>query len=167
VHATAEATVPRATSGFDQHKKVNGRKRHIITDTLGLLVNVLITAANVQDRDAARPLLAHAAARQGLRIVWADKGYEGPLLKQAKDILGLLLQIIYRPREQKGFQVLPRRWVVERTFAWISRRRRCARDYERLPQHHATMVRWAAIIHMTRHLARLSEPQKQDPKQPL
>ncbi|SDZ25804.1 Transposase DDE domain-containing protein, partial [Saccharopolyspora shandongensis] len=100
--------------------------------------------------------------------VWADQGYEGPLTgRDTKTILGLTVEIVYRQPGQKGFQVLPRRWVIERTLAWISRRRRCARDYERLPQHHATMVHWAAIIHMTRRLARLPQHQPQDPKQPL
>lgn len=168
VHKSAEATVPRASSGFDPHKKVNGRKRHIVTDTLGLLVAVVVTAANVQDRDAAR-LVLPAAARRGLRHVFADQGYEGPLAAWARTIFGLTVEIIYRPREpaQKGFQILPRRWVVERTFAWISRRRRCARDYERRPEHHLAMVQWAAIIQMTRQLARVSHPAPQDPKQPL
>ncbi|SDW34687.1 Transposase DDE domain-containing protein, partial [Saccharopolyspora shandongensis] len=96
------------------------------------------------------------------------QGYEGPLTgRDTKTILGLTVEIVYRQPGQKGFQVLPRRWVIERTLAWISRRRRCARDYERLPQHHATMVHWAAIIHMTRRLAHLPQHQPQDPKQPL
>ncbi|RKT82284.1 putative transposase [Saccharopolyspora antimicrobica] len=166
VHKTAEATVPRHSSGFDPHKKVNGRKRHIVTDTLGLLVSVVITPANVQDRDAAWPAL-HGAASRGLTHVWADQGYEGPLTEHANNVLGLTVNIVYRHPGQKGFQVLPRRWVVERTLAWISRRRRCARDYERLPEHHATIVCWAAIIHMTRRLARLPHTTQQDPKQPL
>lgn len=155
VHETTEATVSTATSGFDPHKKVNGRKRHIVVDTLGLLVAVVITPANTQDRDAAWPLL-HAAARRGLRHIWADHGYTGPLSTHTEPIPGLTVEIVARPRE-KGFHVLPRRWVVERSFAWISRRRRCARDYERLPQHHQAMVQWAAILQMTRHLARLPQ----------
>ncbi|WP_093276568.1 transposase [Saccharopolyspora shandongensis] len=112
--------------------------------------------------------MLHTASLRGLRHVWADQGYEGPLTgRDTKTILGLTVEIVYRQPGQKGFQVLPRRWVIERTLAWISRRRRCARDYERLPQHHATMVHWAAIIHMTRRLARLPQHQPQDPKQPL
>lgn len=167
VHETAEATVPTASSGFDPHKKVNGRKRHIVVDTLGLLVAVTITPANVQDRDAARPTLRNAA-RRGLRHVWADQAYHGTLTAWAAATLGTIVEIVLRPRTTTpGFHVLPRRWVVERTFAWISRRRRCARDYERLPRHHLTMVQLAAIIHMTRHLARLPQPTPQEPKQPL
>ncbi|MDA3650329.1 IS5 family transposase [Saccharopolyspora indica] len=166
VHKTAEATVPRHSSGFDPHKKVNGRKRHLVTDTLGLVVTVVITAADVQDRDAAWRAL-YGASLRGLKHVWADQGYEGPLVDQAENVLGLVVEIVYRQAGQKGFQLLPRRWVIERTLAWISRRRRCARDYERLPEHHATIVCWAAIIHMTRKLARLTHTTQQDPKQPL
>lgn len=163
VHETAEATVSRSSSGFDPHKKVNGRKRHIVTDTLGLLVAVTVTPANAQDRVAAWPLL-RAAAQRGLRHVWADQGYEGPLLDdQTKQTLGLTVEVVYRHRHLKGFHVLPRRWVVERTFAWISRRRRCARDYERRPQHHVAMVQWAAIIQMTRRLARQHQPLQKQP----
>jgi transposase len=153
VHETSEATVARASSGFDPHKKVNGRKRHIIVDTLGLLVAVVVTPANIQDRDAAW-LLLPAAHRRGLRLVWVDQGYAGPLQTHAEPTIGLTVQVVAREPGQKGFQVLPRRWVVERSFAWISRRRRCARDYERSPAHHLAMVQWAAIMQMTRRLAR-------------
>jgi putative transposase len=156
VAKTAEATVPAASSGFDPHKRVNGRKRHIVVDTLGLLITVLATAANVQDRDAARPALTEAASR-GIRHVWADHGYQGDLAEWASTTHDLTVQIVPRPNK-KGFHVLPRRWVVERTLAWITRRRRCARDYERLPRHHQASVHWAAIIHMTRHLARIPQP---------
>jgi transposase len=153
VAETAEGTVPVATSGFDPHKRVNGRKRHILVDTLGLLVAVVVTAANVQDRDAARPLLQEAALR-GMRHIWADAGYHGDVLAWALAILTVTIEIVPRVAGVKGFQPLPRRWVVERTFAWITRRRRCARDYERLTDHHETAVHWAAILTMTRRLAR-------------
>ena len=151
VHESAEATVSRATSGYDPHKRVNGRKRHIVVDTLGLLIAVHVTPANTQDRDGARPVI-HQAALHGIEHVWADNGYHGELITWAAD-LGLTIEIVPRPTG-KGFQVLPRRWVVERTFAWLTRRRRCARDYERLPEHHETIVSWAAILQMTRRHAR-------------
>jgi transposase len=154
VHESAEGVVPRTTSGYDPHKRVNGRKRHILVDTLGLLVAVYVTAANTQDRDAARTLLEYAALT-GIGQVWADSGYHGEVIAWAAATLAVTIAIVERQPGVKGFQVLPRRWVVERTLAWITRRRRCARDYERLPDHHETTVHWAAIIHMTRRRARL------------
>jgi transposase len=155
VHESAEGIVPTATSGFDNHKKVNGRKRHLIVDVLGLAVHVVITPADVADRDAAREVLSYAAAL-GIRHVWADQGYnQRTLITWAKTTLDLTLEIVKRPTPaQKGFQLLARRWVVERTNAWISRRRRCARDYERTPEHHQTAVHWAVILQMIRRLTR-------------
>jgi transposase len=158
VHESAEGVVPSATSGFDSWKKVNGRKRHLMTDTLGLLMVVVVSAASAQDRDGAVALLRAAAGRGRSRLahVWADHGYHGDYRDWAERELGIKVEIVEQDPEQKGkgFQVLPRRWVVERTNAWISRRRRCARDYERLPEHHAGMVQLAAIIQMTRRLAK-------------
>jgi len=161
VHEWAEGVVPAATSGFDSWKKVNGRKRHLLADTLGLLIAVLITPASTAGRDAA-PLLLARARRRGrarLALAWAGNGYHGAYQDWLARELGVTVQIADRDalgagRKGNGFQVLPRRWVVERTNAWISRRRRCARDYERLPEHHAAMVQLAAIIQMTRRLAR-------------
>ncbi len=135
-----------AAADYDAGKKINGRKRHIAVDTVGLLICVLVTAASVQDRDGARPLLAKmAAACERVRLVWADGGYAGKLLDWARDTLHLRVQIVKRSDDQVGFVVLPRRWVVERTLAWITRHRRCARDYEALPAHHEAMVCWAMI----------------------
>ncbi|MFI7221570.1 IS5 family transposase [Micromonospora maritima] len=152
VHECAEGTVSRDSSGYDPYKRVNGRKRHIVVDTLGLLIAVHVTAANVQDRDGARPVV-HQAALHGVQHIWADNGYHGDLIRWATD-LDVSIEIVPRPTGGKGFQVLPRRWVVERTFAWLTRRRRCARDYERLPEHHETIIYWAAILQMARRHAR-------------
>jgi transposase len=148
-------TVPRASRGWDNAKKVNGRKRHIAVDTLGLIITIVVTAASVQDRDAARPLIwnLHRACRR-VRLVWADGGYAGKLVTWAKTALKLTLEIVRRPDDLHTFQVLPRRWVVERTFAWISKFRRTVRDYERLPEHHEAMIQWAMIAIMARRLAR-------------
>lgn len=159
VHESAEGIVPAAASGFDSFKKVNGVKRHLLADTLGLLICVAVSAASVQDRDGAVVLLLKAAVRGRDRLakVWADHGYAGDGYRSwALDKFGIDVEIAEQDPELKGtgFHVLPRRWVVERTNAWISRRRRCARDYERLPQHHAGMVEIAAILQMTRRLAR-------------
>jgi transposase len=151
----AAPTVPKASRGWDNAKKVNGRKRHIAVDATGLLLEVLATPASVQDRDAARPLLFNLhRARRRIRLAWADGGYAGKLQPWAATYLKLTVQIVKRPDDLHTFQILPRRWVVERTLAWITSYRRCARDYERLPAHHEAMVLWAMITVMTRRLAR-------------
>jgi transposase len=149
----AAETVAAVSRGYDAGKKINGRKRHIVVDTLGLLLCVTVTAASVQDRDAA-PALLHqlAACCRRVQLVWADGAYAGKLLTWAKAILGLSVQVVKRSDDIKGFHVLPRRWVVERTLAWITCHRRCARDYERLPQHHEAMVRWTMIRITSRRL---------------
>jgi putative transposase len=161
VHESAEGVVPAATSGFDGFKKVNGRKRHLLVDTLGLLVAVTVTSAAVPDRDAAPVLLARARrrGRRRLSLAWADNAYHGAYREWSRQALGITVEIVDPQAQQdgrkgRGFQVLPRRWVVERTNAWTSRRRRCARDYERLPAHHEAMVQIAAIIQMTRRAAK-------------
>jgi len=148
-------TVGRTSRGYDAGKKVNGRKRHIAVDTCGLLLAILVTGANAQDRDGARPLLwALRACFPDIRLVWADSGYTGQLVDWAAHQLRLTIQIVAKLAGQTTFVVLHRRWAVERTFSWINRCRRTVRDYERLPQHHAAMVQWAMIIIMTRRLAR-------------
>jgi transposase len=139
-HLSNAYDVRTATSGYDPHKRVNGRKRHITVDTLGLLCYVIVTAANTHDQHVA-PALLHDAADRGIRHIWADQGYHAEnLIAAAKHVLGITLQIVLRPTNTTGrghgFHTLPRRWVVERTNAWITRRRRCARDYERRTDHH-------------------------------
>lgn len=147
-------TVGADTRGYDAGKRVNGRKRHIAVDTMGLLLCVIVTGASVQDRDGAKPLLEKvAAACRRVRLVWADGGYAGKLVIWANDTLSLALTIVKRSDDSKGFTVLPRRWVVERTLAWIARHRRCVRDYERLPAHHEAMVRWSMIRITSKRLA--------------
>jgi putative transposase len=150
----AADTVPRATRGWDNAKKVNGRKRHIAVDAMGMLLAVVITAASVQDRDAARPLLwnLHRTSRR-IRLIWADAVYAGKLSAWAAT-MKISLQIVPR-RNPHAFEVLPRRWVVERTFAWISKHRRTVRDYERLPASHEAMILWAMIALMA---CRLTQP---------
>ena len=158
VRESAEGVVPAATSGYDGSKMVNGRKRHLLTDTMGLLITATATAANVPDRIGAAVLLRRARrrGRQRLALAWGDRGYEGEdWTAWAQRELGITIEVVYRdPAASATFTVLPRRWVIERTNAWISRRRRCARDYERLPAHHEAMVYWAAILQMTRRLAK-------------
>jgi putative transposase len=155
----AAETVAKTSRGYDGGKKLNGRKRHIAVDTCGLLLVVLVTGAGVQDRDGARMLLwALATCLRRVRLVWVDGGYSGRPVTLG-ETLGLVVQVVAKLAGQIGFQVLPRRWVVERTFSWINRCRRIVRDYERLPQHHAAWVQWAMVIIMARRLARHPPPQ--------
>jgi len=152
----AAETVARACRGYDGGKKIDGRKRHIATDTQGLLLVVLVTAANLQDRTAARLLLpALHALHRGVRWVWADGGYtSSDLVDWAKNTLRMTLDIVKKIVGQKTFVILPRRWVVERTFSWITQARRNVRDYERLPEHSAAFINLSMITIMTRRLTR-------------
>ena len=148
----AAGTVPRASRGRDNAKKVNGRKRHIAVDALGLVLAVVITAASVQDRDAARPLLRnlHRSSRR-IRLIWADAVYTRKLDAWAA-AMKMTLCIIAR-RQPHAFEVLPRRRVVERTFAWLSKHRRTVRDSATLPASHEAMILWAMTALMARRLA--------------
>lgn len=119
--------------GYDAGKKVNGRKRHILVDTTGLVLLALVLPANIQDRDAARQLLTAffgQKARRRVRRIWADGGYAGALVAWARQSCRCTLEIVKRS-ELHTFKVLPRRWVVERTFGWLGRYRRLHRDCER------------------------------------
>ncbi|MGW1766083.1 IS5 family transposase [Streptomyces sp. NPDC002073] len=125
----AAASVPTATRGFDGGKRVNGRKRHIVVDTLGLLLAVVVTAASVTDRDAGRTLLTRLRERYWrITLVWADGGYTGQLVEFARNVLRIALTVVKRSDDTTGFVVLPKRWLVERTFAWLMRSRRAARS---------------------------------------
>jgi transposase len=151
----AAETVGKHSRGYDGAKKVDGRKRHIAVDTMGLLLVVMVTAANLQDRPAGRPLLALLRrAQRGIRLAWADGGYTGTLVQWAKTTLGITVEIVKKIAGQSSFVVLPRRWVAERTFSWISQARRNVRDYERLPEHSEAFINWSMITMMTRRLAR-------------
>ena len=124
-------TSPQVKAMIESRAQDNGRKRHIAVDTIGLLLTVLITAVGVQDRDGARPLLWNLRkAFPSVRLTWADGGYAGKLVTWATGKLKpkLTLEIVKRPDDLHTFQVLPRRWVVERTLAWITRCRRTVRD---------------------------------------
>ncbi|ABH00382.1 transposase (plasmid) [Rhodococcus jostii RHA1] len=148
-------TVPRSSRGYDARKKTNGRKRHIAVDSNGLLLAVVVTMAGIQDRDGAFRLLAALRAQfSTISLVWADGGYAGRLIDWSKRVVSLTVQVVKRTDDVKGFRVLPRRWVVERTFAWICKHRRCVRDYETRPDHHEAIVYIAMIATMSRRLAR-------------
>ena len=143
-------------SGFDAGKRIKGRKRHIITDTCGNLIACEVHTANIQDRDGA-PVVFARLRREApkLRHVFADGGYAGPKLRDALVDLGRWrLQIVKRSDTAKGFEVLPRRWVVERTFAWLGRCRRLAKDWEKSIESAEAWVLIAHIRRMTRLLAK-------------
>ena len=143
--------------GYDAGKQVAGRKRHILVDVLGLLLLVKVHSASTQDRDGARTVLAPLAQRfSKLRKIWADSIYNGGLAEWVSDLRKrnrLELEIVKRPAGVKGFQVLAHRWVVERTFAWLSFNRRLSKDYEYWPATSETFIRVAMIRLM---LARLT-----------
>ena len=132
---------------------MTGRKRHIVVDTLGLLLAVVVHAANIQDRDGAKLVLAKLVGRfPRLKLIWADGGYAGQLVEWSRTFGGWLLEIVKRPPDSHQFQVLPRRWVVERTLAWLGRCRRLSKDYEELPQTSEAWVQVAMIHLMLRRL---------------
>lgn len=140
--------------GYDAGKQVKGRKRHLLVDTLGLLLAVVVTAASVQDRDGARTLLRRLpGACKKLRRIWVDGGYRGQLLDWVAKHCRCRLQVVLRSDAQKGFVVLPRRWVVERTLAWLNQCRRLSKDYEVLPTSSEAMIYIAMIRLMVRRLA--------------
>ncbi|MFF9120511.1 IS5 family transposase [Streptomyces massasporeus] len=150
----AAANIPRSTTGWDGCKRVGGRKRHLVVDCLGLVLAVAVTAANVQDRDAAVPLLERLRRLYfSIRLVWADGGYAGRLVDWAAENLHLTLEIVKRSDDTTGFVVLPRRWVVERTLSWLMRSRRLVRDYETLPAMHEATVLWSMTMLMSGRLA--------------
>lgn len=141
--------------GFDAGKKIKGRKRHIITDTEGLLVYAIVHAADVQDRDGAPDLLNAIRHRfPWLRHVFADGGYAGEKLRAALAKIGKwTMQIIKRSYAAKGFEILPRRWVVERTFAWLNRNRRLAKDFEKTIESATAWLFMASVQMIARRIA--------------
>jgi len=150
---TTECGGPR---GYDAGKKIKGRKRHIVTDTQGHLIGITVHEAGIQDRDGA-PMTLAAIRRlyPWLRHIFADGGYAGKKLRGALDKMGQwTLEIVKRSDTAEGFELLPRRWVVERTFAWLGRCRRLAKDFERTIE---SAVAWVFVAHirtLTRRLAR-------------
>jgi transposase len=150
---TTESGGPR---GFDAGKKIKGRKRHIFTDTGGLLVTVQVHGAKVQDRDGAPVVLASVRRTfPRLRHVFADQAYSGPKLAAALKPLGRWsVKIVKRPANAHTFEVLPRRWVVERTLAWLNRNRRLAKDFEATLATAQTWLFLASVQLLLRRLTR-------------
>jgi putative transposase len=150
---TIKSSETSSERGYDAGKKINGRKRHLLVDTMGLMLMVMVLPANVQDRDGARRMLNRfSGIYKALRLIWADGGYAGQLVSWVKGHLGCLLEIVKRSDDVRGFKVLPRRWVVERTFGWFGRYRRLSRDYERLASSGEVMVYLAMTRLMLRRL---------------
>lgn len=146
--------------GYDAGKKIGGRKRHLLVDVMGLVLAVVVHSAAVQDRDGAKLVFERIRNRFArLELVWADGGYAGKLVTWVKEACRCDLEIVKRSDDLKGFHVLPRRWVVERTFGWLGRYRRMSKDYEFHPETSETMVHIAMINLMVRRLA----PSTQNP----
>ena len=158
---TTESGGPR---GYDAAKKVKGRKRHVAVDTQGLLLGVLVHAASTQDADSAGDLLRRIKPLYNwLRAVFADSIYDRLAVLLACFLLGLTLIVVRRVAGTKGFVLLPRRWVVERTIGWLSRWRRLSKDYEQPPEVAEAMVTLAMIRLM---LHRLAHPNRKRPPAP-
>jgi putative transposase len=141
--------------GLTREKKVKGRKRHLLVDTDGRLLCVIVTPADLSDREGAECVLnAIAATLPRLAKLWADQNYAGELIEWVKDEFGLELEIVKKLTDQQGFIVLPRRWVVERSFAWFGRYRRLSKDYEYYTECSEAMLYLASIHLLSRRLAR-------------
>lgn len=154
---SVKTTAIAGERGYDAAKKVNGRKRHILVDVLGLLLTVLVTKASVPEREGAKMLLQRALAQHFGRLVliWADGGYTGQdFCDWVLEHCGWLVEIVKRSDDADGFVVLPRRWVVERTFGWLYRFRRLSKDYEVLSETSEAWIYAAMVRIMLQRLAR-------------
>jgi putative transposase len=140
--------------GFDGAKKISGRKRHLLVDTIGLLMVVIVTSAGLSDGAGARMLLAHLSPScKKLRRIWVDGGYKRGVRTWAMKVVGLVLDVVLRSDTDARFRVVLRRWVVERTIAWLSQCRRLSKDYERLPISSEAWIYIAMTRLMLRRLA--------------
>jgi len=158
------ANVPTTGQGIDAGKKIAGRKRHIGVDTLGLLLAVCVTAASISDNAGGIHLLPRIAkAHPRITKAWANSGYRTKAIDHGAT---LDVEVTHRDPGQKGFKVIPRRWVVERTFGWLMNHRRLPRDYETHPHRSQAMIRLAMIDLMSRGLTRESTPNLKDSKPP-
>jgi len=152
---SVKGTLVPGIRGYDANKKVNGRKRHLLVDTLGLVLKAKVTTANVADRDGARLLLKDPLrSSKCLRKIWVDGAYRGKLLDWVAERFKFRLAVVPKPKAQSGFQVLPRRWVVERTFAWLASQRRLSKDYERLTQTSEVFIYISMMHLMLKRVAR-------------
>jgi len=152
---SVETTESGGERGYDAGKGVWGRKRHVIVDTVGNVLDVVVHAADIQDRDGARLLFERLwkQTRKRVQKIWADGAYKGDLVDWVRESLNAALEIVEREEDQDGFEVLPRRWVVERTFAWLGRYRRLSKDYERCTHSSEGMIYIASIQTMAKRIA--------------
>ncbi len=153
---SVKTTAIKGERGYDGAKKVTGRKRHILVDVMGLLLDVVVHKADIQERAGAKLLLLRALKRgfTRLALIWADGGYSGePFANWVLQHCGWLVEVIKRSDDTKGFVVLPRRWVVERTFGWLVRFRRLSRDYEELAETSEAMIYAAMVRIMLKRIA--------------
>jgi transposase len=152
------SNVPETSQGIDAGKKIKGRKRHIVTDTLGLLLVVMVTAASVQDTTGGRTVIDTLASRYPSVVkAWVDAGYKRSVVERGA-AHGIDVEVVSKEPGQKGFKPLPKRWAVERTFGWLVLHRRLVRDYETLPKRSIAMIHWAMIDNMSRRLTGESTP---------
>jgi putative transposase len=153
---SVKTTEAGGVRGYDAGKKINGRKRHIVTDTLGNLLDVVVHAAGIQDYDGAKDLLKSLHNQvKSIKKLWADSIYKcNGLVEWVRKTLSIALDVVERPKGQKGFMVLPRRWVVERTFGWFGRYRRLSKDYERCTMSSEGTIYIASIHTMIRRMTR-------------
>lgn len=152
------ATMISLEVGYDAGKKIHGRKRHLTVDLLGLVLRVLVTSASLPERQGAKVVLkrVHNTGNHVKRLntIWMDGGYRGEeFMRWVMDMFRWIVEIVLRPLEKKGFTILPKRWVVERTFGWLNWCRRLSKDYERLPETSETFIYIAMIRLMVRRLA--------------
>lgn len=152
---SVKTTESGSLRGYDGHKKVKGRKRHVLVDTLGNLLEVVVLAANSTDREGAKALLTKVERLIALRLLklWVDSAYQGDLETWFRQQWGIHLEIVARLADQQGFVVQPRRWVVERTFAWLGKYRRLSKDYEHCTASSEGMIYLASIHTMLKRLA--------------
>ena len=152
---TVKSTETSGSRGYDAGKKINGIKRHVLVDTVGMLLCMVVTTADVQDRDGARTLLEKAKGTfPRLQKIWADGGYAGQLIEWVKTLCSWVLEIVKRSDPIHTFVVLPKRWIVERTFGWMNRSRRLSKHYERYAESSEAMVYITMIHLMTKRLAK-------------
>jgi putative transposase len=152
---TVKTTETSGVRGYDAGKKIKGIKRHVIVDTLGMLLMVMVLSADIQDPAGARLLLAKVKdCLPRLQKIWADGGYTGTLIGWVKEVCHWMLEIVKRSDKAKGFEVLPHRWIVERTLGWLNRSRRLSKNFERLTASSEAMVYLAMLPVMARRLAK-------------
>jgi putative transposase len=151
---SVKTTEEAETKGYDAGKKLKGRKRHLLVDTLGLVLVAWMTTADVQDRDATQAVLPLAAqAYPTLKKVWADGAYQGPQVETVAKESGMSVEVVKRSDQARGFVVQPKRWIVERTFGWLNRHRRLSKDYERKEDSAEAFIHVGMIRLMLRRLA--------------